>query len=42
MRNERERLLAEIGRILRLADERQLKMVWWFLQGMNRNGGNNA
>lgn len=42
MQNERERQVEEIVRILRGADARQLKMVWWFVQGMNRNGGKNA
>ena len=34
MQNERERLLEEIVRILRGADTGRLRMVWWFVRGM--------
>lgn len=34
MRNEKDWLLEEIERILRQAEEEQVRMVWWFVQGM--------
>lgn len=36
MQNEREWLLEEIVRILRGADTGRLKMVWWFVRGMEQ------
>lgn len=39
MQNERERQLEEIVRILHGADAKEVKMVWWFVQGMNRDHG---
>ena len=33
-RMQNERLLEEIVRILRRADERELRMVLWFIRGM--------
>lgn len=34
MREEREWLLEEIGRMLRRAEIERLRMVWWFVKGM--------